>query len=169
MLYVGMSQGIEIRKQLFARRNLTTADVTAQMLLGAARGGDTQYDDGYNFTGIIWYAPCYLYVVMDKPNCSFIDNKPVEDFDPIHFHESKPLLTGTGSMHFDENRAFYEGLILNSAQFGANAFRCINYFTSENGNTIRHPQLRTYGFEIRYRNTASLDTIDPDGQNQGPP
>lgn len=169
VLYVGISGGVEIRSQFLARRGTASADSIAQMLCSMARAGDPKFQVGQKFTNIIWYAPCHLYIIMDKVDCDFIDNPGQEDFDPLHFHESKPLLTGTANFYYDENRCFYEGRIINSGVVGAPAFHCINHLTDETGKPLYHPRLRTYGFEIRYLNGAGRDVIDPDGQNQGPP
>lgn len=170
MLYLSVKNGGNFRRQYWTKRGSLTADAMANDMCTRAKAGDTKYEVGQDLLDIEWKAPCYLYVVVDITGCKFEYNPTKEEFDPLHFHESKSIAGTSATFYFDRNAAFYEGVILADSVVGAPAFRCINHFTDEHEMPLWHPRLRTYGFEIRYLSAANqLDIVDPDGQNQGPP
>jgi hypothetical protein len=147
-------------------------NVTAANLFNLAKANaTTPFRVGQAFVNLIWTKPCYLYLVLDSDAANFIDSDNPE-FDPILFFQTKPVLGAAGSNSYDPNYSFYNGILLTVA--GRSAFRCINYLKDENGYDLHYPQVRSYGFEIRFE--AKVDGgpsrpcyIEPDGQNQGPP
>lgn len=169
MLYLSVRDTGLFRRQYRRKRGASAANSIAKDLYDLAVQNDSTYEVGQNLVKIEWSEPCHLYIVLDIDGCSFVDDTSNEDYDPLHFHESKAI-GGTGStVYFDRNASFYEGRILPDNVVGAPTYYCINHFTDEHGKPLWHPRLRTYGFEIRYETPSGRDVVDPDGQNQGPP
>lgn len=154
---------------------ILTPENTAEILFNVAKIDDTSspFRVGNSFINLVWNEPCYLYLVLDLDHADFeAPNAP--EHDPIRFLVSKPILGSNPVVYqnYDANHSFYNGTITEVG--GQSAFRCINYFKDENGNNLQYPQVRFYGFEIRFVVTYEDGTkrphdIDPDGQNQGPP
>jgi hypothetical protein len=160
------------KKAKYMRKILEESELaTAKLLLKHAQTGINTYKISDNLQGLKWEGPCYVYVILQDVGDAFLDN-PAKEADPIFFRGRKlvPIPGPPRYRYYDENRSFYDGKILKSSVFGKPAFRCINYFEDESGNELKHPRSRIYAFEIRYIPSGSeLTSVDPDGQNQGPP
>jgi hypothetical protein len=163
-----------IARHMYAPKG-TDLDTTVNMLFDLAEADDTTspYRVGNSYLNLIWKEPCYLYLVLDVADTKFIDDE-FPEHDPIQFHDKKPIRGSDPRVyrHFDENHAFFDGVI--GEVRGRSAFRCVNYLTDESGNPLRYPKKRFYGFEIRFLVTYDDGTelphdVDPDGENQGPP
>jgi hypothetical protein len=153
-----------------------TPDATAATLFKSARdeGKSSPYWKGENLVDLTWTYPCYLYIVFDLDNAKFIDDPSVPEFDPIQFHASKPVYGSNPVQYrnYDANHSFYDGKVITIE--GRSAFRCVNHFRDEYGRELKAPQVRFYGYEIRFvakwgTSNPRPHDIDPDGQNQGPP
>lgn len=144
-------------------------DTVAGALLQMAKANDFTFKVGQDLVDIHWNEATFIYVVFHRANHAFIDDPDQEQYDPIHFHDSKPVVSNLAVLSFDKNSSFYKGVILADAVLGSPAFRCINYMKDEDGKDLKHPRLRTYGFVICYSDSGVPHIVDPDGQNQGPP
>lgn len=153
-------------------RIAVNADATAADLLNQAQNNDSTNKIGENLVDLVWKKPCFLYLILDSDSADFIDDE-FPEHDPLFFVARKPVLGSNPAeyLEYDENASFYNGTVLPVG--GRSAFRCVNYMKDENGNDIKFPKQRFYGFEIRYLspigNNRVVQVIDPDGQNQGPP
>ena len=159
----------KVKWHFLRRRGSAHQDSIAKDLIAHARADNFEYKDGEELLGLEWKGSCFIYIVLDMADCNFIDDQTDENYDPIFFHEKKTVAGTKTVLYFDENRSFYKGTILANLVQGVQVFRCINYFREEKNRLIRHPQLRTYGFDIVYNEGATPTRVDPDGQNQGPP
>ena len=152
-------------------------DARAELLFDLAKANSATFRVGYNFVDLKWEGPCYLYLVLDLDESEFIQDG-VPDNDPIQFRARKPILGSNPVVYnnYDANYSFYDGEFKDIRN--RKAFRCVNYFKDETGDDIEYPQVRFYGFEIRFLAPYHIPgmsivlkrphDIDPDGQNQGP-